>query len=184
MGGKVYQDSIIVPNKCGSRYFNEINNFIGQSKIVNLFSNNINWEKIKYVVIRNPYEIFYSALHTEYFNIDRRGIENIINRISDNKFGDEHFNSRFYYKLFEKWEIYKFKIINIENLTDFVKKISGLDIKLEEKKHTYLQFSKIITKEDTYNFFLEKYPVEIKKTLQYIEEDMVWYEMLKSKEDI
>ena len=184
MGGKVYLDSIIVPNKCGSRYFEEVETILGKPNIVNLFRGNIDWKKIKFVVVRNPYDIFYSALHTEYFNIDRRGINTIISRITDTKFGDEHFNPVFYYKLYEKWEIYKFKIINIENLSNFVKTLSGKVIPIDENRHTYLQFSKSITKEDTYKYFIDKYPKEIEKIHKYLEEDIVWYELLRSKEVI
>lgn len=183
MGGKLYLESILVPNKCGTRFFNEITDIIGKPINVGIFDRSIDWCKIKYVVIRDPLEIFHSALHTEYFNFIRHTDE-IIERMLDLKNGDDHFYSKLYFHLNKKWEQYGFQIINISNLTNFVTILSGQIIDLQDNKHTSKQFHKNITKNDIYNFFLINYPEEIKKIEEFIEEDTVWYELLKSKEVI
>jgi len=182
MGAKFYSESILIFQKCGTRFFKKTEPYLGLPQIVSPFYNSeFDWNKVKYVIVRPPSDVFLSSLHTEYFNIKRiGGSEIIINKMLDVVEGGGHFHPKQNEYLYHYWCDYNFKTINISNLSLFTKLMTGIEISIENSD-TYLEFSKNITKEKTFNFFKEKYLKKIEKLLRLVEEDNIWYKRLLEK---
>ena len=182
MGAKFYNEGVLIFQKFGTRYFEKAEPILGVPKIVNPFySSSFDWNQVKYVIIRNPKDVFISALHTEYFNIKRIGSSKIIlERMLDVVDGGGHYHPKQNEFLYHYWCDYKFNTVHISDLSKFTKFITGLEITFTNSD-TYLKFSEDITKEYTYDYFEKNNPQEMKKLLDYVEEDLIWYNRLIRK---
>ncbi len=127
---KLFDGRILAPSKCGTRHLRKVFNDIRFD--INVHQIN----SISHIVIRNPYEHFESAIHTEYSNYEGP-IDNshhiIYGAISENGIG--HWNPNIYkflYSVFLKNP--KIEIIQLNELSIFLESIGH---NVEFKKTDY-----------------------------------------------
>ncbi len=113
---KLFDNRILAPSKCGTRHLRKI--FTDVRFDINV--HNIN--NISHIIIRNPYEHFESAIHTEYLNYTSspRYLDHIIyGAISKNGIGHWHPNTyQFLYSIFLKNT--NIQTIELSNLSTFL----------------------------------------------------------------
>lgn len=114
---KIFDNRILAPSKCGTRYLRKV---YTDSR----FDINVQGvDNITHIIIRNPYEHFESAIHTEYLNYTNTPID--INHIilgasSKDGIGHWHPNTyQFLHSIFIKNS--KIQIVELSNLSSFLK---------------------------------------------------------------
>lgn len=97
---KLFDDRILAPSKCGTRHLRKVFN----DKRFDINMDGV--DKLTHIIIRNPYDHFESAIHTEYLNYTNSPeyLHHIINgAISKNGIGHWHPNTyQFLYSIFLK----------------------------------------------------------------------------------
>lgn len=160
---KLFDGRILAPSKCGTRYLR---------KVFNDVRFNINIHPIKTItniVIRNPYEHFESAIHTEYSNY--RGSSENINHIirggiSDNGIGHWNPNTyKFLYSIFLKNP--KIKIIELNNLSAFLHS-EGYDVPYNKSDYDWSLFTNWKPKD----ILISELKLEFKNEFDLIEEKL------------
>ena len=130
---KIYDEIIVVPTKCGSRFCDEVCKGVTSSPSLEELIH----FKPKFFIVRNPKEYFYSALNTELTNelnneIDEYGmsyelLENIFGEVLKKlKDGTNHYDPYFYEKLSNKNLTIDF--IDLKNLSDLLSGIYDKDV--------------------------------------------------------
>lgn len=113
---KLFDNRILAPSKCGTRYLRKF----FSDKRFNINVDSIN--NISHIIIRNPYEHFESAIHTEYLNYvgEPENLHHIINGIVDkNGIGHWHPNTyQFLYSVFCKNNT--IEVIQLDKLSLFL----------------------------------------------------------------
>ena len=169
---KIYKD-IFIPNKCGTRYFEEysnynfINNEHELASITNIWDYDLNW-----IVIRDPTEYLKSALKTDFiqlWNLEYRLNQKINEELLLKNYVDEtsnsltnydigmHYSNKLYKTLYSYALNYpNVKFIQLNNLSDFC-------LHLYENKNNY-EYDSI-----KYNM-LGKYYINEETLLEYVNE--------------
>ena len=130
---KIYDEIIVVPTKCGSRFCDEVCKGVTSSPSLEELIN----FKSKFFIVRNPKEYFYSALNTEITNelnndIDKDGmsyelLENVFSEVLEKlKNGTNHYEPYFYKKLYEK--NLNIDFIDLKNLSSLLSGIYDKDV--------------------------------------------------------
>ena len=145
---KVFNNEILTPHKCGTTYLEKVfpNDILMADYRINhlSFLNNkmYDMKTISTIIIREPLEHLQSALHTEIFSwylsnpseslsidIVTPLIKNFINT-DDNQYGTTHWDINYYEYLYKFWKGNRdlIKIVQISNLTSFLKERYNIDI--------------------------------------------------------
>ena len=142
MGIKLFDGRILSPSKCGSRHLRKV--FSDVRFDINVHPIN----SISHIVIRNPYEHFESAIHTEYMNYEGppEKFEHIITGAA-NEYGIGHWRPntcRFLYSIFLKNP--KIEVVQLNNLSEFLESM-GYSIKYDSTDYDWSSLPNFKSKE-------------------------------------
>lgn len=215
----VYDYKILSPAKCGSRYLDMIydtencpkgktiipkgskigsNTMYQIKKVVNsptLDVNNIDWDKIEWVVVRPPLELTISAIHTDLMMFwngmgnNKVDEENLIRLFSKNETG--HYHNELYRTLCFMWmkSGKKIKFIHLNDLTDFCEDVLGEKIakneviSFDKKMFDFSNLDIWFKKDDIFNYFKKIYPdvwSEVNRSLS--KENFFWEQLVRDAE--
>lgn len=157
---KLFDNRILASSKCGTRFLRKV--YSDKRYDINLHGIN----GITHIIVRNPYEHFQSAIHTEYINYknsntDITNIHHIMNgAISTNGIGHWHPQLyRFLYSIFTKNT--SIKVIDLNNLSSFLES-EGHIIPYEKTEYDWSSFPIWETKEELLSNLKIKFVDEFK----------------------
>jgi hypothetical protein len=181
---KIYNDTILTPVKCGSRYLDKIwedkRIWFGHQKY-------LKFPKVKYVVIREPMSHLISALHTEtleWINVytDKNDFYHQLKEfISDE--GATHWSAPLYEYLYYYRNKYgkDIEVVRLEDLTELLKKL-GHDVEYKPEEYHFKEYKKWWSKEELFQMLKDMYPNEIDFLLKIVEKQNVYYQKLLNNE--
>lgn len=177
-------DRFITPLKCGSRY---LRSFGWDIKGITMLSDgwnefkNLNWGVI---VLRNPEEHLYSALHTEILSLwnghtNWAGIteEELIN-LFISKTGSTHWCGILNKTIFDVYvtKNREPKALKLENLSLFLS-LDGTPQLYNKEKYSFREFNKWESSDYIKNYVKTKYPNQFDVMLNMVNEDRKYYNM-------
>lgn len=189
---KIFDDRILAPAKCGSRYLSKVYSLEKLddifSKIFPTLGEDIFIKKMvidlanktEYIIIRNPFEHFKSAIHTEHYNNPDTPLSILLNKsIIDNGIGHwSAYTYRFLYHLFEFNP--KIKIIELKNLSSFLRS-QNYNIEYIPSEYDWSDKPNWIDKNAFYEFISKEYPKEIEELMIKINKELFYYNKLIDK---
>jgi hypothetical protein len=183
---KIYQNSIVAPLKCGTRFLDSIWNplLIHENDLYSYCLNN----KINYIVLRPPLEHFKAAIQTETIGMliqykTGNRFDNFRKTYIDNLAKNEntrHWSNTFYeliLKIKEK-TTKNIDIIKLENLSEFVNSNLGYVIEYKKESYNFVNEEYFIDREEVFNFYKNQSPNSFKKILKLIDVQTEIYENL------
>lgn len=132
---KIFDNKILAPSKCGTRYLRKV--FTDRRFNVNTDS----IDGISHIVIRNPYEHFESAIHTEYLNYTDsiENIDHIICGVNSND-GIGHWHPKTYQFLYSVFLKNKnIEIVDLPNLSQLIESF-GYSTPYEKSEYDWSSF--------------------------------------------
>jgi hypothetical protein len=192
---KIYENSIVSPLKCGTRFLDSIWNplLIHENDLYSYCLNN----KINYIVLRPPLEHFKAAIQTEtigmliqyktgnrFDNFRKTYIDNL----AKNK-NTRHWSNTFYeliLKIKEK-TTKNIDIIKLENLSEIVNSKLGYVIEYKKESYNFVNEEYFIDREEVFNFYKNQSPDSFKKILKLIDiqteiyENLILHNSIKTK---
>jgi hypothetical protein len=189
---KIYQNSIVSPLKCGTRFLDSIWKplLIHENDLYSYCLNN----KINHIVLRPPLEHFKAAIQTEtigmliqYKNGDRFDDfrKTYIDNLAKNE-NTRHWSNKFYeliLKIKEK-TTKNIDIIKLENLSDFVNSKLGYAIEYKKESYNFVNEEYFIDREEVFNFYKNQSPDSFKKLLKLVDAQTEIYKTLISDNNI
>lgn len=196
---EIFNENIAVPAKCGTRYFSKCvksperptdymehtTSCLPQQSEVKLpngepfpFEDIDLWKKVEYLVVRDPYEHLKTALHTELITLykDYNKFEFVIKEFVSWG-GNAHWHPYFYRRLYyahKNYGIPRFKIIHMEEITDFVKSL-GYDIEYNKEEYNFNDKPNWKSKDEICELVKNTFPNEWKQMMDFISNDMEYY---------
>ena len=166
MAFQLFDNRILVPLKCGTRYISKAYTFVD----FNCYETT-DFSNIEYVIIREPYEQFKSALHTEYILYEEiNGSEMDFGNYLD-KLILENYCSHWTYHMYEQiyWIYFKsgkkIKVIHLSNLTDFMKQ-EGYNMKHIKSNYDFHDYKNWINRDEFFNKLLKEFPTQMEILLE------------------
>lgn len=173
---KLFDNRILAPSKCGTRFLRKVYS----DRRFDINSDNI--ANITHIVIRNPYEHFESAIHTEYLNYKNSNTTiNNINHImsgaiTSNGIGHWHPQLyRFLYSIFNKNK--SIKVIDLNELSSFLES-QGYDIPYEKSEYDWSSFPIWESKEEVLGNLKVEFPNEFKIIEDRLKIEHTYYDNL------
>lgn len=181
---KIYNNIIMAPVKCGSRYLDKV---WESERTEYIHYQYLKFPKVKYIVIREPMSHLMTALHTETV-----GFINEFGRRDDfyhqlNDFisvdGATHWCVPFYEYLYYYRNKYgeDIEVVKLENLTELLKNL-GHNIQYVPEEYHFKKYEKWWSKEDLFKMLKEMYPKEINWLIDKVETQKIYYEKLLNNE--
>ena len=175
MGFQLFDNRILAPLKCGTRYLSKAYTFVDFNYYeVTDFSN------IEYLIIREPYELLKSALHTEFIlHKELYGFEIHLSNYLD-KLILENYSTHWTYSMYEEiyWMYFKsnkkIKVIHLSNLTDFMKQ-NGYNMKYLQYNYNFHIYKNWINKDDFFNKLLKEFPTQMEILLEKVNIQTLFY---------
>jgi len=183
---KIYENSIVAPLKCGTRFLDSIwKPFLINE--TNLYSHCLN-NKIKYIVVRSPLEHFKSAIQTETIGMlkeCRKGNRfddfknTYIDSLSSNK-NTRHWSNTLYEIILKIKEenTSNIQIIKLENLSDFINNRLGFNIPYKKETYNFINDKYFIEREELFNFYKNQSPEKFNILLEMVANQTKIYEKL------
>lgn len=173
---KLFDNRILAPSKCGTRYLRKVYS----DKRFDINVDNIN--NITHIIVRNPYEHFESALHTEYINYKTTndtmdGVHHIMDGvITSNGIGHWHPQLyRFLYSIFNKNK--SIKVIDLSKLSSFLKS-EGYDMMYDKSEYDWSSFSHWKSKEEVISDLKIEFKNEFKIIEDKLQSELIYYNKL------
>jgi hypothetical protein len=174
----LFDNKILTTPKCGTRHLRQVwgSEYLKYNEITD-FSN------IKYIIIREPFEHFKSALHTEFlWHTDMYGYPINLKVYFDKlllKKNVVHWSYDMYEIMY--W-IYiknnkKTEIIHLSSLTDLIKK-EGKNINFNQSDYDFHLNENWISKEDFFNELLNNFPTQMQILLKQLDKQTIFYNKL------
>jgi hypothetical protein len=181
---KIYNNTIIVPVKCGTRYLDKVweNERIELSHVQYL-----RFPKVKYIVIREPMAHLKAAIHTQTVKfINEFGKRDIfLESLNDfiNPIGTTHWCVSFYEYLYYYRNRYgeDVEIIKLENLTELLKKL-GHDIEYVPEEYHFKKYKDWMSKDELFKLLMDMYPKEVNLLLDKVKIQNEYYNKLINNE--
>lgn len=189
---KIYENNIVAPLKCGTRFLDSIWKplLIHENDLYSYCLNN----EIKYIILRPPIEHFKAAIQTEtvgmlkQYKIGDRFDDfrkTYIDNLAKNK-NTRHWSNTFYeliLKIKEK-NIKNINIIKLENLSNFVNNKLGYEISYKRESYNFVNDVDFIDREEVFNFYKTQSPDSFKKILELVDAQTQIYESLILNDNI
>jgi hypothetical protein len=181
---KIYNNIIMAPVKCGSRYLDKV---WESERTEYIHYQYLKFPKVKYIVIREPMSHLITALHTEtvgFINeFGRR--DDFYHQLNDfiNVDGATHWCVPFYEYLYYYRNKYgeDIEVVKLENLTELLKNL-GHNIQYVPEEYHFKKYEKWWSKEDLFKMLKEMYPKEINWLIDKVETQKIYYEKLLNNE--
>jgi hypothetical protein len=177
---KIYNNTVMVPVKCGSRYLDKI--WESERIKFNHFEY-LEFPKVKYIVVRDPMSHLITALHTEILVfINETGESNNFNhKLKDfvSPHGVTHWCVRFY----EYFYYYKKKygediqVVKLDNLTELLQNL-GYNIEYTPYDYQFKKYKIWWSKEELFEILKNTYPNEINWLIDKVKIQNVYYNKL------
>ena len=184
MNLKVYDNKIIAPCKCGTRYLDKIWREYEDSSELTIFGNS-KWKKFEgYYIFRPPMEHLVSALHTEILGReDYESVDDIIDRFLSKK-GTTHWSGNMYKGLWEYCSYNKkVKPIPLSQLTKLVKSLGIEPPKYDKTDYEFRHLdTKWVSKETIVKDIQRDYEIEWEWLTKLVEDDEIYYEKIVNGE--
>lgn len=182
---KVYNNTIMAPLKCGTRYLDKV---WGPDKQIELkHYEYLKFPKVRYIIIRDPMSHLITALHTEtlaFINMFGKK-DNFYNQLNEflSLDGAEHWSVPFYEYLYYYRNKYgnDIEVIKLENLTNLLKKL-GHDVKYVPEEYHFKECKKWWSKETLFEMLKTMYPDEIEVLTNKVKTQDIYYEKLLNDE--
>jgi len=179
MGFQLFDNRILAPLKCGTRYLSKAYTFVHFNYYeVTDFSN------IKYLIIRKPYELLKSALHTEFILYkEMYGFEIDFDNFLDELMLKNYCTHWEYYMYEQMYWIYfksnkKIKVIHLSNLTDFMKQ-EGYNMKYRKSNYDFHNYKNWINKDEFFNKLLKEFPTQMEILLEKVNIQTLFYNRIR-----
>ena len=179
MGFQLFDNRILVPLKCGTRYLSKAYTFVHFNYYeVTDFSN------IEYLIIREPYELLKSALHTEFILYkEMYGFEIDFDNFLDELMLKNYCTHWEYYMYEQMYWIYfksnkKIKVIHLSNLTDFMKQ-NGYNMKYRKSNYDFHNYKNWINKDEFFNKLLKEFPTQMEILLEKVNIQTLFYNRIR-----
>jgi hypothetical protein len=196
---KIYNNTLLAPLKCGTRYLDMVFNHTGVGFDISEFKKSLFLPNVTDIVIRPPMEHLTSALHTAILTFynndsDKRNedisvdLTSIIDEFCIYEKTDEqntHWRYDIYETLYWLWRRNKNKI-NIIELKDLSLYLQKLNIKklpkYDSKDYDFHFYPNWCTKDEIMLFIKTNYPEHWENLMTQIEEANKFYDYLINKE--
>lgn len=189
---KLFDNRILAPAKCGSRYLSKV---YSSKMLDDIFSKIYPKQgedtsvrqmvidlanKVEYIIIRNPSEHFKSAIHTEHFNNPNTPISILLEKsILDDGIGHWWaYTYRFLYRIFEFNP--KIRIIELKNLSSFLLS-QNHNIEYIPSEYDWSEMKNWINKDTFYETLSKTYPNEIQIINDKVNKELFYYNKLIEK---
>jgi hypothetical protein len=190
MDFKLYNDCILVPVKCGTRFlldsgFEQTGNIAVKDLI-----DTINTSNIKYIIVRDPMEHFFSAIRQDIVPIldkklSKKRQKDKINKILEgyrnmDSLKGLHYYTKLYELLYRFWRKTKnkdFQIVNINNLSKLLS-ILGFTFKYDETRYR----PSSMDKNELAIWLKSNYEIPFNLCIDDITNDIIFYNALISGE--
>jgi len=179
---KIYNNTIIAPVKCGTRYLDKV----WQPKTLNHVQY-LKFPKVKYLVIREPIEHLISSIHTETVKFTNEFgkmdffLKSLDNFISPK--GTTHWCISFYEYLYYYRNKYgkDIQIVKLENLSQLLKNL-GFDIEYIPEEYHFKEYKDWVSKTELFEILKKNYPNQINRLLDKVEAQNIYYHKLINNE--
>ena len=175
MGFQLFDNRILAPLKCGTRYLSKAYTFVDFNYYeVTDFSN------IEYLIIREPYELLKSALHTEFILYkEMYGFEIDFDNFLDELMLKNYCTHWEYFMYEQMYWIYfksnkKIKVIHLSNLTNFMKQ-NGYNMKYRKSNYDFHNYKNWINKDEFFNKLLKEFPTQMEILLEKVNIQTLFY---------
>ena len=185
---KIYENSIVAPLKCGTRFLDSIWKplIINETKLYSYCLEN----EIKFIILRPPLEHFKSAIQTEtigmlkecgygdeFDNFTKTYIDNLI----ENK-NTRHWSNGLYESILKIKEeiIPDVQIVKLENLSDFINNKLGFNIPYKKESYNFINDEYFIEREEVFNFYKIQSQDKLNNLLKLVDAQTKIYEKLIS----
>jgi len=175
MGFQLFDNRILAPLKCGTRYLSKVYTFVDFNYYeITDFSN------IEYLIIREPYELLKSALHTEFIlHKELYGFEMHFGNYLDKLILENYCSHWSYYMYEQMYWIYfksnkKIKVIHLSNLTDFMKQ-EGYNMKYTQSNYDFHDYKNWINRDEFFNKLLKEFPTQMEILLEKVNIQTLFY---------
>jgi hypothetical protein len=192
MDFKLYNDCILVPVKCGTRFLLDS----GFEETDNIPMNELqripNIPNLKYIIVRDPMEHFLSAIRQDIVPVldkkmSKKKRRDKINSILEGYRNVDglkglHYYTKLYKLLYRFWRKTKnkdFQIVNINNLSKLLS-ILGFPFKYDESK--YFLYQPHIDKNELAIWLKSNYEIPFNLCMDDITNDIIFYNALISGE--
>jgi len=181
---KIYNNTVMVPVKCGSRYLDKI---WESERIKFNHYEYLKFPKVKYIVVRDPMSHLITALHTETLEfINKSGeINNFYHKLKEfisphnDTDGVAHWCVRFY----EYFYYYKKKygediqVVKLENLTELLKNL-GYTVEYNSDEYNFNNYKMWWSKDELFEILKNTHPNEINWLIDKVKIQNVYYNKL------
>lgn len=181
-----FDDKIIAPLKCGTRYLRSLD-----LTYVPIYLNSDDWKrayenKWELIVLRDPIDHLKSALKTEILNMlnghdlwEGMTIEKILDRFLEED-GCDHWSGNLYRNIYELWAHQNCspKIIHLDDLSYFTS-IKNINIPFIKEKYDFSNFKISMGKEEILDMIKEDYPSHFNRLIEQMENDSKYYANLR-----
>lgn len=181
---KIYNNTILTPVKCGTRYLDKV---WEDNRISFGHQKYLKFPKVKYIVVREPMSHLISALHTEtlewvnvYTNED-----DFYHQLGEfiSEEGATHWCVPFY----EYFYYYRNKygndveVVKLENLTNLLNQL-GYDVEYTPEEYHFKKYKKWWSKDELFQMLKDMYPNEINLLIDKVKIQTEYYNKLINNE--
>ena len=187
MNYKIFDDKIIVPVKCGTRYCEKIFPTYDDSSNGTIYRYGKFRSKPYWHVYREPISHLISALHTELLSVwngvEDMSVEALLDRFTRDG-GTTHWTRDVCKKLHNFWS-YNRHIVNLVELSQLTSTLETLGyatIDYNETDYDFKHYKNWYSKEECVDLIQRKYPQHWELLYSCALEDTVYYEKLNNRE--
>jgi hypothetical protein len=181
---KIYNDTILTPVKCGTRYLDKI---WEDKRIYSGHEKYLKFPKVNYIIVREPMSHLISALHTETLDwmnhyTDKDDFYHQLNEFISNE-GSTHWCVPFYEYFYYYRNKYgnDIEVVKLENLTELLKQL-GYDIEYTPEEYHFKEYKKWWPKDELFQMLKDMYPKEINLLLDKVKIQTEYYNKLINNE--
>jgi hypothetical protein len=189
MNFKIFDDKIVVPTKCGTRYCEQIFPTYENVWDYHWYPSKDILNKTYWIVYRHPIKHLISALQTEMLMVfngnDSSTIEMILDRfLSDS--GTTHWSNQICQDLYNHWSKNhrKVNLIEINDLSSTLESLGYGIVDFNESDYAFNNLPILKSKEECIEYIKQHHPQHWDTLYSYALKDVLYYEKLKNKERV
>jgi hypothetical protein len=181
---KIYNNTILTPVKCGTRYLDKV---WEDKRISSGHQKYLKFPKVKYIVVREPLSHLISALHTEtieWINVYTNE-DDFYHQLGEfiSEEGATHWCVPFYEYFYYYRNKYgnDIEVVKLENLTELIKEL-GYNVEYTPEEYHFKKYKKWWSKEELFEMLKNMYPNEINFLINKVKIQTEYYNKLINNE--
>jgi hypothetical protein len=181
---KIYNNTILTPVKCGTRYLDKV---WEDNRISSGHQKYLKFPKVKYIVVREPMSHLISALHTEtleWINVYTNE-DDFYHQLGEfiSEEGATHWCVPFYEYFYYYRNKYgsDIEVVKLENLTNLLNQL-GHDVEYTPEEYHFKKYKKWWTKDALFEMLKNMYPKEINFLIDKVKIQTEYYNKLINNE--